>query len=168
MAGTLDGAIKVAAKRVGVSTNEYARRRGLGERWCFGCKAWHEITAFGSDASRADGVARSCRAARRLSHKRSYIPKPCLRHGPLPAAARDGDVKQARRRVNVLVRTGRIARPNDLPCSDCSHVYRDGERRHEYDHYLGYAAEHHLDVEAVCTTCHIEREKSRGVVRAHG
>lgn len=31
----------------------------------------------------------------------------------------------------------------------------------EYDHHLGYAAEHHEDVEAVCTTCHHAREVER-------
>lgn len=30
-----------------------------------------------------------------------------------------------------------------------------------YDHYRGYSAEHHFDVEAVCTTCHAKREKNR-------
>lgn len=33
--------------------------------------------------------------------------------------------------------------------------------RHEYDHHQGYGAEHHLDVEPVCTFCHAAREKAR-------
>lgn len=36
-----------------------------------------------------------------------------------------------------------------------------GERRHEYDHFKGYAAEHHLDVESVCTICHSKRDSER-------
>ncbi len=47
------------------------------------------------------------------------------------------------------------------PCADCGHVWAEGERRHEYDHHNGYAAEHQLDVEAVCTVCHHAREKAR-------
>jgi hypothetical protein len=83
------------------------------------------------------------------------------RPGPAPAAPRDGDRKQARQRINVEVRTGRRPHPNDLPCVDCGHVWSKGERRHEYDHHLGYAAEHHGDVQSVCTLCHTKRDSQR-------
>lgn len=83
------------------------------------------------------------------------------RPGPAPKAPRDGDRKQARQRINVEVRTGRRPHPNTLPCARCGHVWGPGERRHEYDHYLGYAAEHHLDVEPVCTTCHAAKDSSK-------
>ena len=78
--------------------------------------------------------------------------------GPAPDEPRDGDKKQARQRVNVLVRTGQMPRPNTLPCALCGHVWSRGERRHEYDHYKGYAAEHHLTVRALCTTCHANED----------
>ena len=81
--------------------------------------------------------------------------------GPPPAPPRDGDKKQARQRINVLVRTGRLAHPNTLACVDCGHVHGPGERRHEYDHHLGYAAEHHYDVQPVCTRCHAKRDSVR-------
>lgn len=49
-----------------------------------------------------------------------------------------------------------------LPCVDCGHIRSNSEeRRHEYDHHLGYAAEHHEHVEPVCTTCHHRRENER-------
>lgn len=83
------------------------------------------------------------------------------RPGPAPKPARDGDVRQARQRVNVEVRTGRRPHPNSLPCTDCGHVWRDGERRHEYDHHLGYAPEYHLDVQSVCTLCHSARDSAK-------
>lgn len=83
------------------------------------------------------------------------------RPGPAPHPARDGDKAQARQRINVEVRTGRRPHPNALPCEDCGHVHMPGERRHEYDHYLGYAAEHHLDVQSVCTVCHAKRDSAR-------
>lgn len=86
------------------------------------------------------------------------------RFGPKPAAPRDGDKVQARQRVNVEVRTGRRAHPNTLQCVDCGHVHRPGERRHEYDHHLGYAAEHHGHVEPVCTVCHRSRCMARGEI----
>ena len=54
-----------------------------------------------------------------------------------------------------------IPSPNEMPCVDCGHIWGEGERRHEYDHYRGYAAEHHETVEAVCSKCHHERERRR-------
>lgn len=83
------------------------------------------------------------------------------RPGPSPHPPRDGDKLQARQRINVEVRTGRRPHPNTLPCADCGHVWRDGERRHEYDHHLGYAAQRHGDVQAVCTLCHAARDSAK-------
>jgi hypothetical protein len=86
------------------------------------------------------------------------------RPGPAPKPARDGDREQARQRVNVEVRTGRRPHPNTLPCADCQHEWKPGERRHEYDHFLGYDAVHHGDVQPVCTRCHSKRSFARGEV----
>lgn len=83
------------------------------------------------------------------------------KHGPAPKPPRDGDKEQARQRINVLVRTGRLAHPNTIPCADCGHIWKPGQRRHEYDHYLGYAAEHHYDVQSVCTACHAKRDGAK-------
>lgn len=89
------------------------------------------------------------------------------RPGPAPKPARNDDRKQARQRINAEVRTGSRAHPNALPCVDCGHVWVDGERRHEYDHYLGYSPGHHQDVEPVCTTCHAVRTFASGCRRGH-
>lgn len=75
------------------------------------------------------------------------------------APPRDGDKKQARSQVNVEVRFGRRPNPNTLPCTDCGHLGAD--RRHEYDHYLGYAAEHHSHVQPVCVFCHKRRDNAK-------
>ena len=81
--------------------------------------------------------------------------------GPAPKAPIDGDKKQARRRINLEVRTGRRAHPNTIPCTDCGHIWQPGERRHEYDHHLGYVAKYHRHVESVCTKCHSKRDNSK-------
>jgi 5-methylcytosine-specific restriction endonuclease McrA len=48
-----------------------------------------------------------------------------------------------------------------LTCTDCGHKWTPGESRHEYDHYRGYGAGHHRDVEAVCVPCHHGRTNRR-------
>ena len=83
------------------------------------------------------------------------------KYGPQPYLPRDGDKRQARQRINVEVRTGHRPHPNALACVDCGHIWSGGERRHEYDHYLGYSAEHHYDVQPVCTLCHANRDNPR-------
>lgn len=137
-----------------------------GLRWCSRHKDWHLRSHFGSDASGIDGISSSCLASRRQFYGKTYLPVPPDQRrpmGPPAAPARDGDRLQARQRINVEVRTGRRPRPRDLPCVDCGHVYSANDpRRHEYDHYLGYTADHHLDVEPVCTLCHRKRSERRG------
>lgn len=137
---------------------EYAHRYVSGEKWCTGCKAWHPDEAFGQDSHRRDGRSAICTAARRQRYRKSYVPRGRSRRGWL-VPARDGDKLQARRRVNYLVESGQIPHPGDLPCTDCAHV--GPERRHEYDHFKGYGAEHQLDVEPVCSRCHHRREDLR-------
>lgn len=91
-----------------------------------------------------------------------------FKFGPPAHPPRDGDRKQARRRINVEVREGRRVHPNTLPCASCGHVWSPGERRHEYHHHLGYAAEHHYAVEPLCTACHAA-ESTAGITHCpHG
>lgn len=163
MAQTAEGAIKCAAAKVGISVAAYAAKVANGEKWCSGCSAWHRLCEFGFDASRFDGRAAHCSKARRerFYHHEPIPPDKRRPMGVPPAPPRDGDKRQARQRINVEVRTGRRPHPNMFPCSDCGHIWKRGERRHEYDHYLGYAAEHHYDVQPVCTKCHSMRDNIR-------
>lgn len=136
------------------------------QKWCTSCKTTHDRSAFGADRSRPDGLAAACRVARKRHYDAMYTSKgprvnPLTgRPGPAPKPARSGDRRQARQRINVEVKRGVRPNPNDLPCVDCGH--RGADRRHEYDHHLGYDAEHHLDVQPVCTTCHYARAIARG------
>ena len=75
---------------------------------------------------------------------------------------------KARAAINYQVRTKERPHPNVLPCTDCGHEWSEGERRHEYDHYLGYAAEHHYSVQPVCTICHAHRTTPRPTQCASG
>lgn len=155
MAGNAEGSRKGWDKRLG-------REVPPGEKWCTTCKVSHPISDFGRDRTRTDGRAAACLRSKSTGRPRGWRGRPNVnpetgRPGPVAAAPRDGDKAQARHTVNVEVRTGRRPHPNTLPCTDCGHVWKRGERRHEYDHHLGYGAEHHRDVEPVCTTCHARR-----------
>ena len=132
-------------------------------RQCSACRKDKPLTDFAVDNSRPLGRTYVCRPCRNERTRNKYVPigKP-LFYGPPPHPPRDGDKKQARQRVNVLVRTKKIPPPNALPCFDCGHIHTPGERRHEYDHYLGYGPAHHLHVQPVCTNYHQQRGLKRG------
>ena len=161
--GSREGILKIAAMRSGIPICEYKKRIANGEKWCHGCRSWHPVSAFGKDSSRGDGLSAICRDCRKRRAKERYIP--VLKHerkkpGPKRIPRRDGDKLQARSRINHDVELGIIPNPNEMRCTDCGHLGRD--RRHEYDHFLGYAKEHHYDVEVVCSRCHSRRAAERG------
>ena len=84
------------------------------------------------------------------------------RPGPLPAPPRAGDKRQARRKVNLEVRSGRWPLASSVPCVDCGHVWTNSsKRRHEYDHCSGYGTNGHLIAEVICQACHLIREGIR-------
>lgn len=148
---------KIVAKRINLSLADYEAGLARGEKWCTGCKTLHHFKAFGVDPSRKSGLAASCVDFRRVRQLRfRFRPK----HGWLKPT-RHNDKLQARRRINYLVEQGRIPHPDHLPCVDCGDSSFSRRHRHEYDHYLGYSAEHQLDVEAVCSRCHHDREETR-------
>lgn len=155
------GRLKQVAKQLGISLEDYLQRRESGQKWCIGCREWHSYDAFAVDRSRSDGLTASCVAYRNAHQRSHYTPKGRRTQRGWLVAAREGDMAQARRRVNYLVEQGRLPRPNALPCSDCGHVWQEGERRHEYDHYAGYSTEDQLSVQAVCSACHHMREEGR-------
>lgn len=159
MAQTHAGAMKCAAKLAGLSPEEYSARVASGQRWCTGHKAWHTENEFGSDKSRHDGRAATCRAFRCDRSRRAYVHLPqASRLGKPTADTRDGDKRQARSRVNHAVDIGLFPDPKSLPCADCGHRTLDDGKRHEYHHHNGYGAEHQLDVIALCPRCHARRD----------
>ena len=143
--GSALGVEKIAAHRVGLSLDAYRAKVVAGLKWCSPCRDWHQRTEFVRDRSRGDGLSARCLKS---NHGSARSPRNQLHD-------------KARHAVMAAVRYGRLPRPNTLPCADCGHVWNVGERRHEYDHHLGYAPEHKLAVHVVCTTCHADREKAR-------
>ncbi len=156
MAQTRDGAIKQNAARLGITVDEYKAIVQSGMKRCSFGKHWCRLELFGKDRCRSDGIASSClRCCAEKSTKRPRRKRTKQQRGRQYVEARSGDQKQARGRINHLVNMGVIADPNSIPCVDCGHQCED--MRHEYDHYKGYAAEHHECVEVRCARCHKSR-----------
>ncbi len=155
MAQTKEGALKIAAKKTGLSVDDYKRLVESGRKRCIDCKAWKPRSQFSTDASRYDELAARCRECNQARYKLSYAPVALRKSSRgVRGLARDGDKLQARRLVNHQMNAGERPKPNKLPCAACGHHWQKSERRHEYHHYLGYNAEHHSDVIVLCTTCH--------------
>lgn len=65
MPGSRRSAHNATARRVGLAPRDYDTKVNAGEKWCSTHREWHPTSAFGADASRYDGLAASCREARR-------------------------------------------------------------------------------------------------------
>jgi hypothetical protein len=60
MSGTRTGAIKRAAKRMGITYEEYLSNTERGLKRCRVCHEWKALSSFVSDRSRHDGKATIC------------------------------------------------------------------------------------------------------------
>mgnify|MGYP000856260632 CR=1 FL=1 len=60
MAQTKEGAIKAAAKKAGITPEEYMRLVSSGQKRCSICKQWKPIKKFNKDNSRSDGLGTKC------------------------------------------------------------------------------------------------------------
>ena len=66
MAQTKDGAIKVAAKKAGITTDEYISKVESGLKRCTKCKTWKSRDDFGTDNSRSDKKDSKCANCQRV------------------------------------------------------------------------------------------------------
>ncbi len=160
MAQTREGAVKSAAGKLGISVEEYTRRRDAGERHCWKCKAWKLAAQFPP----ADGprrVSGKCHECKRVKVRK-------VRQGPSPlkgrrmsdeacrnmSLARNPQQIQptakvgARNAINRAIRQERILPPASMLCLHC------GKPAREYHHHRGYGPSAALDVQALCRPCH--------------
>lgn len=167
MSLTTEGALKIAAGKVGVSPGRYRQLSAAGFKWCIACRSWKKSDAFGADSTRWDKKSSRCLPCHRQYCRSRYRPKaPRVKlpieirpnkgspSGRRKQDPREGDKAQAHARVTLLVKTGRMPHANDLLCSSCGHLYEPGQKRHEYHHHKGYGAECHEDVVPLCVPCH--------------
>lgn len=167
MAQTPMGARLGAARKLGLSLDQYLAHEASGEKWCTACKGWHPRNAFRSDRSRRDGLSATCSEARNARVRKppdQHLPhtNPATgRPGPAPNPPRDGDKQQARARTSREKRLGNLPNATDVPCMDCGRTSDETGLPHDYDHFAGYSAEHHRSVQPVCRACHAKREAAR-------
>lgn len=62
-----------SAKRLGISVDEYKARRDAGEKWCLGCRKWHDTSEFGMDRTTSDGLNAVCRELRNQRRRATYV-----------------------------------------------------------------------------------------------
>ena len=66
---------KTAAKRIGLSLEQYFAQIATGNKWCTLCKTWHSRSIFPIDKSRGDGLAASCRGRANRVPKKILTPE---------------------------------------------------------------------------------------------
>jgi hypothetical protein len=162
MAQTKIGGSKVAAGKLGISVEKYIQNVQSGLKWCSACRSWLQSDCFGKDKSSFDGKNSRCKICQRALYQKRYKPIPIEQRKPrgfTTKPSRDGDKNQARAKVNYAVTCNKLPHARNVPCFDCGHIGSD--RLHEYDHYKGYDAINHLEVECVCVPCHVKRGRDR-------
>ncbi len=161
MAQTRKGAALIAAKKGGISLKKYNSLIEKGFKKCSLCKKWINKELFNKDITRVDHLSTICRSCEKIRHKNKYVSKPRPAKGRRFILPRANDKKQARGRINYLIEAGLLDNPNNVKCVDCGHLSKIDNRRHEYDHHLGYGENNHEIVEVVCSKCHHRREKEK-------
>ena len=74
--GSKLGALKVAAKRIGISFEEYQDKLEAGLKWCAYCRSWKPREQFYPDRSRGDGLSARCIDCSRARSNKKRIGSP--------------------------------------------------------------------------------------------
>lgn len=136
--GSKLGAMKIAAKKAGVSLPEYLENIADGLKWCYSCREWLSKSQFGKDKHRGDKLAAICSTCRGIRGRKSKINSP-------PSAKIQ---QQASSAVSYQVKKGNMPKISTCKCAEC------GKKAAHYHHANGYAKEHWLDVVPLCRSCH--------------
>lgn len=76
-----DRGLKIAASRMGISTDEYVHHFEAGERWCAWHAQWEAVAAFRADSRRAAGVMGWCKEACSAADRKRYLAQRQQRRG---------------------------------------------------------------------------------------
>lgn len=58
--GSRVGVLKIAAKRIGISFEEYMENLVAGLKWCTGCQGWRQRKKFWRNKAKSDGLGAYC------------------------------------------------------------------------------------------------------------
>jgi hypothetical protein len=72
MVGTLLGAQKGAAKRLGITLAQWLAKRAAGLKWCWRCRAWRPEREFVADSNRVSGQRAECIPCCAVRAKKHY------------------------------------------------------------------------------------------------
>ena len=131
-------ATKTAAKKCGISIEDYVMLKESGLKRCTKCKRWLPINNFGIDSGRADGIRTACYDCRRVKTKRQHI-------NQAPNKLAQGRATHA---IRKAIERGTMVKAKMLTCRHCH------KQATEYHHHLGYDEVHWLDVIPLCNGCH--------------
>lgn len=97
-----------AARKVGISVEEWLAQRKDGLLWCYRCRQWKQSSVFGFDRSRSNGRASAC--------------KPCV------------SVKGTASRYKIAVDEASSLRSGNRKCDICG---RNRKLEVDHDHLTG-------------------------------
>lgn len=125
MVGSRASAIKSAARKTGVTPEEWRRRRKRGLLWCFACRRWRKRKFFCRDRTRKTGLACQCRDCHRVivSATRYGISKDEVRR----ILAKGCGICGRRRNINIDHdhTTGRVRSALCARCNVALGLFRD-------------------------------------------
>jgi 5-methylcytosine-specific restriction endonuclease McrA len=138
MAQTPLGADKVAAKKFGLTLEDYQGRRASGLRRCTKCADWKPVESFGRDRSRPDGLAYRCEACRRVRVRQSTKGRVSAFKGRSHSVAAREAMSAARKGCQNLRRVGQKHSPETrqkisdrtrerAARGDACHSFKDGK-----------------------------------------
>lgn len=118
--GRVLGGYKQAAKRTGLTLEQWIAKRAAGQRWCFRCRGWQPSERFSRDRSRRGGLTSSCKAC-------TSDASTAARYGMTPAelgAFREAHGNQcgicADDRLVVIDHDHKTGRARGLLCPNCN------------------------------------------------
>ena len=140
--GSRIGITKIAAKRIGITYDEYLSQTKSGLKWCHRCKRWKERERFGIDRSRGDGHHAICQDCRHVK-----IPK--QRKNPTGVTPREQS--KASSAISYMIRKGYMKPARKFNCKDC------GKQADVYHHHRGYSPDAWFKFVPLCHACHQNR-----------
>ena len=146
MGQTREGAIKTAAKTLGITVENYLERISAGQKRCRKCEIWKPVEEFGKDVSRGDKLKTSCFSCNRVQVKKKRIYGVSLFKGKTHTA--ESRAKMSRSRIGKQSKYKGVARTKEVRerISDSALKSPNLKRGQEHYAYKNGAKQRNLNV----------------------